>query len=88
MDTDEYEISITREIKVCKDFIKKTHETIEKFEKKYELSTENMINGKTGDKNISQSDIKKWTDSHNILKDWEYKLAEYEKAYHQFRKKS
>jgi len=88
MDTDEYEISITREIKICRDFIKKTQAAIEKFEKKFELSTDDMIHGKIENKNISQSDIKKWTDSHNILKDWEYKLAEYEKAYNQFRKKS
>lgn len=81
LQTDEYGISISREITVCKNMIDRQRQELSRFEKQYNISTEQLIAGempKTGD---AARDIEAWREGYEGLLAWQQRLREYEEAY-------
>lgn len=82
MHTDEYEISIGRELYLCKKSIARLQKFLFSMEKKYNMSTsafiEELKNGKLSDNN---EDFKAWLSSYTILKTWEKRNKEFEEIY-------
>jgi len=81
MYTDEYEISLARELVVCKNTIRKIKKSLENLERKYNKSTKFFLNefqsGTLAGHPDSDQDYKLWFAFHESLKKWE----ELEKQY-------
>lgn len=87
MQTDEYEISISREIKICREFIGKLSTKLSGFEEKYGAQTTDAL-FKSPPVNIQGDDLKKWQQAYEALRDWQQRLTDYQQAYESFRTKS
>ncbi len=81
MHTDEYEISIGREIKLCRDVIRLLRKAIEARELQKGMST-NELRGALGrgELDASNPEVSAWLKDHRELQAWESKLREYEEA--------
>ncbi|MDH4230848.1 MAG: hypothetical protein OEW04_02335 [Nitrospirota bacterium] len=78
MHTDEYGISLSREIDVCRRIIRKAEKTLAAMEEKYRLSTEKFIGDfRSGKLNGNNEDYTTWIDAHETLCRWTEKLDEY-----------
>ncbi len=79
MHTDEYGISLLREIDVCRGIIRKAEKTLAAMEGKYRLGTEEFIedfrNGKLAGNN---EDYAFWINAHETLCRWNETLKEYQ----------
>ncbi len=82
MRTDEYEISIYREIDVCKRMIIGLKNTLAVIENKHNQSS-NIFSKEheSGTDHGCKEDCREWKDNYDALKRWEEKLAQYEKLY-------
>lgn len=87
MQTDEYEISISREIKICKGFIDKLSAKIIGFEEKHGIKTSNEL-FQMPSPHVPSNELQKWQQTYEALKDWQQKLIDYKEAYESFRTKS
>jgi len=86
LQTDEYCISISREITVCKNMIDRQEKELAQFEKQYSISTGQLIAGempKTGGK---ERDLEAWRNGYEGLLAWRQRLREYEEAYNDLRR--
>ena len=80
MHTDEYGISLSREIDVCRGIIRKAEKTLSAMEGKYRLSTEEFIEGfRSGKLTGSNEDYTTWINAHETLCRWNEKMREYQK---------
>ena len=86
MHTDEYEISLSREIDVCKGRIKAIKKDILKIEKKYGFDTGSFQNNKSDSDNVSESDANNWTECIELLNTWELKQREFEALFNRMKK--
>jgi hypothetical protein len=81
MHTDEYEISLSRELGVCRNTIKRIKKTLELLEQKHHRTTEAFMDevktGKFKDDSDLREDFDAWQSSYESLKKWE----ELEKQY-------
>ena len=79
MHTDEYEISIGREISLCRKLIRRLKSSIQKREKRYGISTEGFLKG-LNQKQLAETnpDFVQWTKDYQELRSWERMLAQYE----------
>ncbi len=87
MHADEYEISLARELSVCKNTILRIKKTLGILERKHNKTTEVFIQELLNDKSTGhpehQEDYDAWQSSYESLKKWE----ELERQYHEaFRK--
>lgn len=83
MDTDEYQISLSREIANCRAYIRKISRTLAALEKKYSTDTDSFLKScQNGNATDTNPDFTKWTESHRSLKTWQQRLREYEGIYH------
>lgn len=81
MHTDEYEISIGREISMCRRRIRKLEKSILNFEKKYGMTTETYLSVcESGTNAIKNTDAVEWKSSSRELQFWKKMLKEYEEA--------
>lgn len=82
MHTDEYEISLGRELYLCKKSIARLQKFLFSMERKYNMGTaafiEDFNNGKLSDRN---EDFKAWLDNYTILKSWEKRNKEFEEIF-------
>jgi len=82
MYTDEYEISLSRELSVCKATIKKAERTLVDMEKKYNFKTEVFIkefqNGEIAGLN---EDFIVWLNNYETLKRWRDMMKQYEEMF-------
>lgn len=86
METDEYQISLSREIANCRAYIRKISRVINALEKKYQMNTDSfLMNPQRGSATDQSPDFKKWDESHNSLETWKQRLKEYEEIYHNMR---
>lgn len=84
MQTDEYEISLSRELAVCNNTIQRIKKTLELLEKKHNKSTEQFIQErhKGAQRNADfQADYETWENTWESLKKWEELGRQYEEAY-------
>jgi hypothetical protein len=79
MHTDEYEISIGREISLCRKLIRRLKSSIQKREKRYGISTEGLLKGLDQERlNETNPDFLKWSRDYRELRNWERMLVQYE----------
>ncbi|MBF0497766.1 MAG: hypothetical protein HQK58_14520 [Deltaproteobacteria bacterium] len=82
MHTDEYEISIGREISLCRRVVKQLTKALDDREKKHGMTTEAFLLTPEQDGLAKQKrDFRKWRDDHEELQKWQKMLSEYERAF-------
>jgi len=81
MHTDEYEISIGREVTLCRKLIKSLGNEISGFEKRYGMDTQTFLQGfETGKLSGNDEDSSNWRKALRELQFWKKTLDEYEGA--------
>ena len=81
MHTDEFEISIGREIRLCRRVSERLRNSILDKEKKYGMTTEAFLQFLEQSRSAVQNrDFQSWRKDHLELQSWQQKLSEYEKA--------
>lgn len=82
MHTDEYEISVGREINHCRKRVAKLTRRLQQREKKFGMSTEEFLLAYAeGQLANDKRDFEEWKEDVNELESWSRHLDEYEKAY-------
>ena len=81
LQTDEYRISISREIQVCKNMIDRQEEELVRLEKRHGLTTEQVLAGEMPQDMTDAAVIAEWRNEHHGLLVWRQRLREYEEAY-------
>ncbi|MEW6502038.1 MAG: hypothetical protein ACOY8P_00400 [Thermodesulfobacteriota bacterium] len=81
--TDEYTISISREIVVCKNMIAKATEQLARLEKRHGRLTAEVVAG--NDTIPHGPERTAWIETHAGLLAWRKRLREYEEAYHRLK---
>jgi hypothetical protein len=83
MHTDEYEISLSRELAVCKSAMKRIKEVLAIIERKHNMSTEAFIkelnNGTLSPE--YKDDYEAWKNNYESLKQWEELQMQYEEVF-------
>ncbi|MEW6115830.1 MAG: hypothetical protein AB1553_02895 [Nitrospirota bacterium] len=86
MHTDEYAISLSRELNSCRKIVQKIRKTLRKFEEKHGMTTEEFIQKQSsGNLTTSERDASAWLKEYNALKRWEERAREIERLYHEMR---
>ena len=86
LQTDEYTISISREITVCRNMIDRQKNELARFEKRFDMSTEQMLAGKMPAGGSDTRDMEAWRQEYEGLRAWRQKLREYEEVYNSLRR--
>ena len=81
LQTDEYMISISREIQVCKNMVARQKEELARLEKRYGLTTVQALAGEVPQGMIDGQALEAWRNGHHGLLAWRQRLREYEEAY-------
>ncbi len=82
MHTDEYEISLSRELAVCKSTIKKIKEFFGILERKYNKTTAQFVKEyDSGKISGHKEDFEPWRSNYESLKGWEELERQYEEAF-------
>ena len=78
--TDEYEISLGREITLCRNRVRKLKKSLERLEKQYGITTAGFLQAlETGDPQ-AQSALQIWNRDYQALQYWQNMLSDYEAA--------
>ncbi len=81
MHTDEYEISIGREIGLCRKVVDKLTKGLQEKENRYGMSTQEFLSAlREGRLPKVNQDYVSWADDSRELENWTQKLREYEEA--------
>jgi hypothetical protein len=80
--TDEYEISLSREIVVCNGFIKSYQRRLSTMEGRHGMTTEEFLDYYLRGKLITSSTYEKWLSYYEELKHWVATRDEYEQLLH------
>ena len=81
MHTDEYEISINREVNHCQQVVKKTLSKLEERRRKFGMEyPEAVIAAGDGRLSIQEKELAAWHDDFEALPQWEQRLEEYREA--------
>lgn len=86
LQTDEYCISISREITVCRNMIDRQKKELAQFEKQYGISTEQLIAGEIPKTGGGARALEEWRNGYEGLLAWQQRLREYEEAYNELRR--
>ena len=85
MNTDEYEISLYRELAVCKNTIQRIKKSLGILERKHDKTTEAFIaeyrSGELTQHPEFKDDYEAWQSSYDSLKRWEELEKQYQDAY-------
>lgn len=81
LQTDEYGISISREITVCRNMIDRQKKELVQFEEQYGFSTERFLAGEMPTTVSKTRDFEEWRNGYEGLLAWRRRLREYEEAY-------
>ncbi len=87
MHTDEYEISIAREIIVCKRFTAKLGKRLEERSRRFGVSDPDtaLSQAEEEKKTISAQELQQWREDLEALAIWAQRLKEYEEAFRMMR---
>jgi hypothetical protein len=80
MHTDEYEISLGREITLCRNRVRKLKKSLEKLEKQSGLTTAAFLQALEGGSLAGQPTLKSWHRDYRELQYWQKMLSDYEAA--------
>jgi hypothetical protein len=81
MHTDEYEISIAREVNHCQQVVKKTRSKLEARRQKFGMEyPEASIAVADGRLSIQAKELTEWQDDFEALPQWEQRLEQYREA--------
>ncbi|MCK9377757.1 MAG: hypothetical protein M0P73_16620 [Syntrophobacterales bacterium] len=80
MHTDEYEMSIGREIAFCRKMVKQLKDSLERREKQGGMTTEAFLRALEEEGLSEQPPIQSWKQEYQYLQYWQKTLAEYEEA--------
>ena len=87
MHTDEYEISLSREIDVCRNRVRAIKKTLCKMEHEYGITTEQFLDDLKNESNpVSGSDASKWVENCEALKVWQDRQVDIEALYLRLKK--
>lgn len=86
LQTDEYGISISREIAVCRNMIERQRKHLVRFEKRYGFFTEEVIKNESLKIDTKTQDLDQWRNEYEGLLAWQQRLREYEDAYETLRR--
>jgi ABC-type bacteriocin/lantibiotic exporter with double-glycine peptidase domain len=78
--TDEYEISIGREIAFCRKMVRRLKDSLERREKQYGMTTEAFLQALEERCLSEQQPMQSWNQEYQELQSWQKRLTEYEKA--------
>jgi hypothetical protein len=82
MHTDEYEISLSRELKVCNNYIHSLQKWLLKMEIIYNLTSDEFVKGYcNGLFSADNRDFQAWFKAAEELKRWEARRNEFEQMY-------
>ncbi len=82
MRTDEYEISMYREIDVCKRMITGLKKTLAVMEKKHNKSSNVLMKDLESGKDFDcKEECLEWKGNYDALKKWQEKLSQYEELF-------
>lgn len=86
METDEFEISLSRELAVCASKIRSLRKDLSRLEQKYGCSTGDMVNsGASGTPPLAGEERARWLEQSEALQRWEERHDEFERLYRHFR---
>ena len=80
MHTDEYEISIGREITLCRRMVRKLKDSLQRREKQCGMTTAAFLQALEDRYQSEQHSIQSWNQEYQKLQFWQKMLAEYEEA--------
>ena len=81
MHTDEYEISITREMNHCQQVVKKTREKLGQRQQQYGLAYPEAAKAAAeGRLDLNAKELAQWQEDFEALPVWEQRLEEYRQA--------
>jgi hypothetical protein len=80
MHTDEYEISIGREIAFCRKMVRQLKDSLERREKQCGMTTETFLQTIDEGCPSEQHPIQSWRQEYQELQYWQKMLTEYEEA--------
>ena len=80
MHTDEYEISLGREITLCRNRVKKLKKSLEKLEKQCGMTTAAFLQAQEEGGLAAGLPIRDWNREYRELQYWQKTLMEYENA--------
>ncbi len=80
MHTDEYEISIGREISLCRKMVRRLQEALARREKQYGMTTEAFLQALEDGCRSEKPPIQSWNQEYQELQYWQKILSEYEEA--------
>ena len=80
MHTDEYEISIGREIALCRRMVRQLTDSLERRKKQSGMTTAAFLQALEEEDLSEQHSIQSWNQEYQKLKFWQKMLAEYEEA--------
>jgi hypothetical protein len=86
LQTDEYGISISREMTVCRNMIERQKKHLVRFEKQYGVFTEEVVRNETLKIDTKTRDLDQWRNEYEGLLAWQQRLREYEEAYEALRR--
>jgi len=87
MHTDEYEISLLKEVAVCNSYILALRNTLQQLEKRYNLTSDALMKGNDHvAAPVNSRDRVDWLDACHALESWEKRKAEYEELHSQMKK--
>jgi hypothetical protein len=80
MHTDEYEISVGREITLCRKFVERLKHSLGEREKRYKMTTESFLQTLEQGHISEQGDFRSWHEEYHQLRYWQKMLSDYEEA--------
>jgi hypothetical protein len=82
MHTDEYEISISRELDVCEKQIGAIRRSLSAMEKKYDMKTENFVKAfQSGEMKDQKGDFISWIRHYEDINRWGDRKRQYENLF-------
>jgi hypothetical protein len=86
MHTDEYEISLSRELHVCEKKIEKIRKALVAMETKYQIKTAVFVDEyKSGSISAGNADFSAWVSNYEALKKWEVLRDQYAELLHRMK---
>ena len=80
MNTDEYQISLAREITVCENFIAKSAREIDRLEKQHNMTTAEFTRTAPEQSGVDSANRRRWLQEYETLRTWQQRLRDYEEA--------
>ncbi|MDA8100800.1 MAG: hypothetical protein M0042_14380 [Nitrospiraceae bacterium] len=77
MHTDEYEISLWRELKVCEGYIRTYRRRLEGLEQQHGMTTKELLARMSGCSVPKTGDLGEWMEAHEALERWTATASEY-----------